>query len=76
MKNDKLIDLHGHLFETIEKLIDGSLDGEAFKKEVIRARAVAEVAEQIIKNGMLIATLDRLTNNSTANMKSARLLLE
>jgi hypothetical protein len=43
---------------------------------VIRARAVAEIAEQIVKNGMLIAALNRLTDNSTANMKSARLLLE
>jgi hypothetical protein len=75
MKN-KLTDLHDHLYETIEWLTDRSLDGEAFVKEVTRARAVAEVAEQIIKNGMLIVAVNRLTNNSTADMKSARLLLE
>jgi hypothetical protein len=74
--NNKLNDLHDILFETLEGLVDRKLDGEVFKQEVIRARAVAEIAEQIVKNGMLIAALNRLTDNSTANMKSARLLLE
>jgi hypothetical protein len=75
MKN-KLTDLHDQLFETLERLTDGKLEGKAFDKELARARVVAEVSEQIIKNGMLIVAMSRLTNNSTSDMKSARLLLE
>jgi hypothetical protein len=74
MKN-KLIDLHNHLFKTVEFLTDRTLTKEALDEEVKRARAIAEVSEQAIKNGMLIVGLSRLTN-STADMKSARLLLE
>jgi hypothetical protein len=70
-----LIGLHNHLYETIEYLTDRNLTKEALDEEVKRARAVAEVAEQAIKNGMLIVAVNRLTN-STVDMKSAHLLLE
>lgn len=52
MKN-KLSDLNNHLFETLERLNDDELVGDELDKEVKRAKAIKNVAEAIIKNGIL-----------------------
>lgn len=53
MKN-KLIDLNDHLFETLERLNDENLKGEALEAEMDRAKAIAGVAQTIINNGDLM----------------------
>lgn len=53
MKN-KLTDLNNYLFESIERLMDDDLDETQLKKEIARAKAVSNVAENIIENGKLV----------------------
>lgn len=49
MKN-KLSDLNDHLFAQIERLSDEDLSPENIEKEAKRGKAMAEIADQIIRN--------------------------
>jgi hypothetical protein len=49
MKN-KPEDLHNHLFAEIERLSEVSLDGDDLYKEAVRAKAICEVAMQVISH--------------------------
>lgn len=53
MKN-KLSDLNNHLFAELERLSDEDLKGEELQEEIGRAKAVTNVAAQIIQNGTLV----------------------
>lgn len=52
MKN-KLIDLHNHLFEELERLNDEDLKGAELEEEIQRADAISQIATQIIGTGNL-----------------------
>ena len=43
-------DLTNHLFAELERLGDESLSGDALMEEIERARAVSDVASQVISN--------------------------
>lgn len=58
MKN-KLTDLSNHLFAQLERLGDEDLKGDALHEELSRAKAVANVAQQIINNGNLALNVIR-----------------
>lgn len=53
MKN-KLSDLNDHLFAQLERLGDEDLAGDKLLEEITRAKAVTDVAGQIIANGSLV----------------------
>lgn len=52
MKNT-LGDLNNHLFAEMERLSNEDLSAEELVTEISRAKAVAQVATQIIQNGSL-----------------------
>lgn len=47
-------DLNNHLFAQLERLGEEDLKGEDLQEEISRARAVTDVATQIISNGALV----------------------
>jgi len=53
MKNT-LGDLNNHLFAQLERLGDEDIKGESLTEEIERAKAVTQVATQIISNGKLM----------------------
>lgn len=62
MKN-KLTDLNDHLFAELERLGDEDLVGDKLTEEINRAKAVADVASQVISNGTLILKAKLAVNN-------------
>jgi len=53
MKNT-LGDLNNHLFAQLERLGDEDLKNEQLTEEIERAKAITQVASQIISNGKLV----------------------
>lgn len=53
MKNT-LSDLNNHLFAQLERLSDEDIKGEALQEEINRAKAISDIASQIISNGSLV----------------------
>lgn len=49
MKNT-LVDLNNHLFAELERLSDEELQGEKLAEEIERAKAIREIASQVINN--------------------------
>lgn len=53
MKNT-LSDLNNHLFAQLERLGDEELKGEELQQEINRAKAISDIATQVISNGSLV----------------------
>ena len=51
---NKLSDLNNHLFAELERLGDEDLSGDKLTEEISRAKAVADIASQVISNGTLV----------------------
>lgn len=49
-----LSDLNLHLFAQLERLSDEELTGGGLQEEILRARSIASISEQIINNGNLV----------------------
>ena len=63
-------DLNLHLFAELERLGDEDLKGEKLQEEITRAKAVNEVATQIISNGSLVLSAKKFMDNRVdANIK-------
>tara|TARA_R110000751_G_scaffold86935_1_gene172702 strand:+ start:718 stop:966 length:249 start_codon:yes stop_codon:yes gene_type:complete len=58
MPRNKISDLNNHLFSQLEKLNDDELTGEQLDNEVQRAKAMSNLAGQIISSTKL--TLDAI----------------
>lgn len=50
MARNTLGDLNNHLFAQLERLNDEDITGEALQEEMERAKAITNVAKQIINN--------------------------
>ena len=61
MKNT-LGDLNNHLFMQLERLSDEELTGYKLQEEIIRTKAIASVASQIIANGSLVLDARKLAD--------------
>jgi hypothetical protein len=68
MKN-KLSDLNNHLFAQLERLGDEDIVGDKLNEEINRAKAVTEVAQQIIANGTLVLRAKIAVENSRDGIK-------
>ena len=53
MKNS-LGDLNNHLFAQLERLGDEDIQGEKLQEEITRAKAISDIATQVIANGTLV----------------------
>lgn len=62
MKN-KLSDLNNHLFAQLERLSDEDLTMEQIDREVIRGRAINEVAKTVVDNAKLVLEAAKLKDN-------------
>ncbi len=54
MPRNTLSDLNNHLFMQLERLNEEDLNGEKLQEEIARARAISNLAAQIINNGSLV----------------------
>lgn len=50
MTKNKLTDLNDHLFAELERLGDEELSGDQLKEELGRAKGIAAISSQVIKN--------------------------
>lgn len=62
MKNT-LGDLNNHLFAQLERLNDEDLKGDELQEEIVRARAINDVASRIIANGSLVLQAKKLMDD-------------
>ena len=62
MKNT-LGDLNNHLFEQLERLNDEDIKGDKLQEEITRAKAINQVAAQIINNGNLVLEAKKLNED-------------
>jgi hypothetical protein len=72
---NKLSDLNDHLFMEIERLGDEDLAGEELAREISRAKAVCDVAGQIIAGGRLVLDAAKAADGCP-EIGRRRLLLE
>jgi len=72
---NKLSDLNNYLFAQLERLDDEELDDEALSKEIGRARAITDVAEQIISNGQLQVRVCSIAREAGVTYQIPTLLL-
>jgi len=61
MKN-KISDLRDHMFAALERLSNEDLDVEELKKEIERAKAVAEVGKVIVESAKTEVLYAKLTH--------------
>ena len=59
MKNT-LGDLNNHLFMQLERLNDEDVKGEQLTEEIERAKAITNIAKEIIANGTLVLQAKKL----------------
>ena len=75
MARNTLGDLNNHLFEQLERLMDDELAGEQLREEIIRAKAVASIAKEIVATGQLVLDAKKFEDDKIdMNSKPSRML--
>jgi hypothetical protein len=67
-----LTDLNNHLFAQLERLSDEDIKGEELQEELSRAKAVSDIAAQIIANGGLALKAQMFVHDYMPEAKTAR----
>ncbi|RZJ89979.1 MAG: hypothetical protein EOO20_09500 [Chryseobacterium sp.] len=67
MAQNKMIDLNNHLFAQLERLNDETIKPEKMEMELKKAKAVSQVASQIIKSNTLILKAAELQGKQVIN---------
>lgn len=57
-------DLNNHLFEQLERLNDEELKGDNLKEEIMRAKAVTDIASKIIDNANTVLDAKKLQSET------------
>lgn len=58
MKNT-LGDLNNHLFAQLERLSDEDIKGEVMKDEILRAKAITDIAKNIVDNAKTVLDAEK-----------------
>lgn len=69
-------DLNNHLFEQMERLNDDALTKEGLNNEIHRAKAMSQVASQIINNGKLVLDAQKFNDDRNDIDRSTPRMLE
>ncbi|MHB1420738.1 MAG: hypothetical protein ACYCX4_14355 [Bacillota bacterium] len=71
MKNT-LGDLNNHLFAQLERLGDEDLKGEGLQEEISRAKAISDIATQVIANGSLVLKANIAINDGDIRVNDSK----
>ena len=75
MTQNTLGDLNNHLFAELERLGDEGLTSEQLEQEIIRARALSDIAKRVISNGELVLKAEKFKDERLdANGSQPRML--
>ena len=57
--NNNLGDLNNYLFDEMKRLNDKDLKGDELKNEILRAKAITDVAAKIVDNANLVLNAEK-----------------
>lgn len=76
MAKNKLTDLNDHFFAELERLGDEDLKGDDLQEELERARGIARIGSQVIKNANTMLSAARyFDERMNADIKVPEMLL-
>lgn len=69
-------DLNNHLFMQLERLNDEDIKGEELKDELLRAKAIADVAKNIVDNAKVVLDSEKFRAETLgrSNVTPSRML--
>ena len=71
-----LLDLNDHLFCQMERLNDDGLSDEELMREVKRAKAMSQIAGQVVRNAAVLLNAQKFSReNDWEEQKTSRILI-